>query len=320
MISLSRVVKSMAVVDDRRQRPDIMKAWIDGQFTDKAVLKGGAMSAYGIAFYDQPVTRDAYVDEVNRLRIDAEEARAELRRIRREIEEEKTRAKREAEKLAEAEAERTLQYEVDRSILDDELFEARRLELEGLAAQAEARAKELLESAQAEAGEIKEHARAEGYGEGFEKGYEEAGNAFRSEVQPKLDELSELISALTSYSPGLMREKERELVALTVAIAGKVVGREIKSDPGYILDMLREAAQRNQRESYVAITLSPDMLPLKIKASEEVIASIEQLANNISVYVEKETGEGVCLLETPKGVTDMSLSTQLENIKESLLE
>jgi flagellar assembly protein FliH len=298
----------MAVVDSRQHKADDIRAQLEMRLMYKPVLKSSVMNAIGVSFpHTPPPTRDAYIDELNRLQVEIEDAKTALRDIKADI--------------AKAEEEKQKQLiDIDDSIVDNDIFAARQQELKNMLADVEAKSAEICEKARQEAESIKQNAQKEGYEEGLSKGYAESVEGFRQDAEPRLQELSDLIATLTNYGAQLMQEKENEFVELATAIAGKVIGRVIKKDSKFILDMLRDVISKNHRENYINITLSSDMLPLRAKASEEIIALIEEMAQNITVYAEKDIGEEICIVETPKGVTDMSVETQLGNIKETLLE
>ncbi|MDL2232232.1 hypothetical protein LJC63_01455 [Ruminococcaceae bacterium OttesenSCG-928-L11] len=312
---MARIVKSIAVVDDRRQHDEEGgRQLVDLRLVDKTVLKGGVLGSYGVPFHNPnaPVTHDSARDELNRMLAQVEEAKAELRSVHREIEE------------AHEEYEAFQQSRDDADLLDDELYQQRKQELQQGQEQARREIEELRSEAEAEAKSQAEKARGTGYHEGYASGYQAAEDAFRQEAVPEMEakmrEVAGLIEHISSFGEELYREKEREFVSLVVAIAGKILQREIKTDPDTIVDMLHEILSRNHREVYVNLTMSPDMLPTGAKAQEDIINRLTEQVPGLNVYIEKEMGEGVLYVETPKGVTDMGLDTQLRNINENLLE
>lgn len=307
---MSRIVKSIAVVDDRRREPDDVKAYLESRIAasviSRTVLKGGMLDG-AVIRADIPATKDEYLDELNRARLKLDEAKSELRAIRGEIEN------------AKEEYDSFMESREDKDLLSDEIYTARKKEIDGLEAKAKKQCDKLLTDAKKQSDKIAQKARAEGYEDGYSTGYQTAQQSFEEQAAPRLAELTELITALASYGEILMKEKEDEFVELALAIAGKVMAREIKSDPKYIIDMLRDVLIKNHRETYINLSVSPDMTPARAKANEAIIEQLREIAPGLSIYIEKEVGEGYMVMETSKGVTDMSLDTQLANIKDSLL-
>lgn len=305
---MARIVKAFSVVDDRQHKQDAM-AQLEANLTERKVLKGNVLTGYGFTFKDHnaPVNRDELLDEINRLKVQQEEAKATLRAVEQEIAEAR-------EELEEIEASKE-----NADIVDDEVYRQRSEEIEAMVTEARQKAQELLEEAEADGKVIREHSRAEGYEEGYTSGYAVAEKAFREEGQAKLQELAELITSLSAYGPELIAQREAEFVQLAVAVASKVVARELKTKPATILDMLRDILLKNRRETYINITISPDLLPAQAKACSEVLEKLQGIGPNITVYVEKDAEPGTLLMETSGGVTDMSPDTQLENLQELLL-
>lgn len=306
---MARIVKAFSVVDDRQRKQDAVTQ-LEASLTERKVLKNNVLTGYGFTFKDHnaPVQRDELLDEINRLKVREEEAKASLRAVVQEIEE------------AREELKRIESSKVDADIVDDAVYHQRVAEIEAMVTAAQEQASQLLEQAQTEGRDIRDRSRGEGYHEGYASGYAAAEEAFRGEAQPKLQELADLITSLSDYGPELMTQRETEFVHLAIAVAGKIVARELKTKPTTILDMLSDILLRNRRETYINITISPDLLPAQAKACDEVLEKLQGISPNITVYVDKDTEPGTLLMETPVGVTDMSPDTQLENLRELLLE
>jgi flagellar assembly protein FliH len=305
---VARIVKSIAVVDDRQNKPDSM-VMLEARLSERKVLKNNILGSFGYTLHDRnaPLYKDDLLEEINRLRLQAEEEKASLRNLQQQIRD------------AEEELKQLVETKVDADIVDDEIYHQRVAEIEAKVAEARQQSQEMRETAEREGKWIREKAQEEGYQEGYANGYKAAGEAFREEGEPKLAELTYLVDELSDYGDHLMARRENEFIQLAVAVAGKIVARELKLKPATVVDILREFVHRNQRESYITISVSPDMLPVSVKACDEVIETLKNLCHNVTVYVEKEAAPGTLVVETPKGVTDMSVDTQLANLQEALL-
>lgn len=84
---------------------------------------------------------------------------------------------------------------------------------------------------------IEEQAREEG----FEAGRQEGLAAARNEMEARAAMLDRLMTNLAAPLDQVDEEVEQELVALAMAVARQLVRREIKSDPGQIVAVVREA-------------------------------------------------------------------------------
>jgi flagellar assembly protein FliH len=81
----------------------------------------------------------------------------------------------------------------------------------------------------------------QGRKEGFEYGHREGLEAGRREMLARLETLDQLIAALSEPFQDLDQQVEQEIVSLVIAMVRQLVRREIKTDPGQIVGVVREA-------------------------------------------------------------------------------
>ena len=150
------------------------------------------------------------------------------------------------------------------------------------------------------------------YNNGFEKG-KEAG--FSIGLQEIKKSLSPLLEALRKPLAKLDEQVEKELVELALAIAQQIVRREIRTDPGQVVAVIREsidilpvAAPR------IKIRLNPDDLALAREAmpvaeSEEGIQFIE----------DPTLTRGGCKVVTDTSLVDGTIESRIATIAAKLL-
>lgn len=81
----------------------------------------------------------------------------------------------------------------------------------------------------------------EAYTEGLEQGRKKGYAAGLAEIQAQANRLMKIIATLHEPLAQLDDQIEKELVALSIAIARQIVRRELKTDPGQIVAVVREA-------------------------------------------------------------------------------
>ncbi len=81
----------------------------------------------------------------------------------------------------------------------------------------------------------------EAYVEGLEQGKKKGYAAGLAEIQAQANRLMQIIATLHEPLVQLDDQMEKELVALSIAIARQIVRRELKTDPGQIVAVVREA-------------------------------------------------------------------------------
>jgi flagellar assembly protein FliH len=105
----------------------------------------------------------------------------------------------------------------------------------------------LLTAAQIE--ELQKQAYEEAYAVGLQEGRE----AGQEEIKARAEQLDQLMSALAAPFAEMDDEVEQDLVTLVIAMVRQLVRREIKTEPGQIIAVVREAmailptASRNVR-------------------------------------------------------------------------
>lgn len=250
-----------------------------------------------------PGAQQGYMDELNRLKIEVDAAKAELRKLTTQIEEARYKAEHPPEPMEQEYASFASEEEI-RHMVD-----AARVE-----------ATEILAKAKNEAIEVVQGAQNEGYLNGFNNGIAQLTAEFKTENQPKVDALERLLDRLSDFEEESIRQNEAGLIQLVLGIANKVIGQELATDPKLITSMLRETVDTNRREAFIKISIAPDLLPVEAKASAQIVQLITDTAPNIKVTVDKEAQPGMCVVETPKGYTDLSIDTQLENLKQTLTD
>lgn len=303
MNSLTRIVKSIAVVEergDKAQAPVYAEPLRPSGVIKRRILEGGGAPTASQAI----PTKDSYLDELNRLQVEIKQAKEELRSLGRQAEE---------ARLEEARQEEIFDgSEIDASQAEEEAYT--------ILKNAQIQAEQLLEEARQEGEALAEQAQNNGYLEGFEKGYQEAAQEFHSQYDPIMVQVADILDQLSEYQSQSLREQEHNLIELSITVARRILGQNLQADPGAVTQLFQELVEDNSREEYIKITLSPDLLPIQAKAGEKVRKLLTDLGANVTVAVDPELSQGGAVLETPKGVVDVSIETQLNNLKAAALD
>jgi len=150
-----------------------------------------------------------------------------------------------------------------------------------------------------------QQARQTGYGEG-----EQAGRrAAAAELQPVLDRLARTIEELTMLRRRFRVEAERDVVKLALAIAKRVLYREINMDPDAMLGLVRVALEQIDLRELHRVRLHPADAP----AVEQHLAAAG-VPGRVEVIADPGLERGSAVFETARGNLDASVSTQLEEI------
>jgi flagellar assembly protein FliH len=149
-------------------------------------------------------------------------------------------------------------------------------------------------------------ARQSGFQEGLRRGRDEAA----ASVEQTLDRLAETLRELAQVKRKVRNEAEQELVHLSLAIARRILYRELTTDPESIHGIVHAALQKLQNREIVRVRVYP-------AAAAAVRAAFERVGNAAAVEIVADTKleTGAILFETALGDLDASVETQLQEIQ-----
>ena len=104
-----------------------------------------------------------------------------------------------------------------------------------------------------------EQIQKEAYREGYELGRKEGRQAGQKDIKQAVANLARVIDAFTDPLQEVDAAVEQELVSLALAIAKQIIRRELKTDPGQVVGVVREAlAALPSASRRVQIVLHPE--------------------------------------------------------------
>jgi flagellar biosynthesis/type III secretory pathway protein FliH len=168
--------------------------------------------------------------------------------------------------------------------------------------------------------DIEENAYWKGFADGEKKGIvagEKSGfEAGLKKIEPLLLSLQEAILQFTKIRKETSIRIEKEVVDLALAIAKKVICREIKTDREVVVGVVREALARVAEPGRIRIKMNP----AELQFIDETKIHLSDLAQNIDhVAFEAEEGipSGGCIIETDLGEIDARIEQQLQAVEET---
>jgi flagellar assembly protein FliH len=129
----------------------------------------------------------------------------------------------------------------------------------------------------------------------------------RSQLQ-KIGE--DFLQGRTRYFAGV----EGEVVRLALAIAARVLHREVKLDPLLLTGVVRVALEKVAKDSAVILSVPTD----ELKMWQGVFAANRDSA--VRVVGDERLGVGDCVLETNVGRVELGVSAQLEEIERGFFD
>jgi len=142
--------------------------------------------------------------------------------------------------------------------------------------------------------------------DGVRRGREEAA----AEVKPMLERLARSASDLSALRDRVRRQAERDLVKLALAIAKRVMHRELAIDPDAMQGIVRAALDRLQNRDVDRLRVHPNHVGSIRTCLEEA-----GRAPAIEVIADPSLNVGDAVFETSLGELDASVDSQLREIE-----
>ncbi len=155
--------------------------------------------------------------------------------------------------------------------------------------------------------------------EAFTKGYaqgERAGNeAAASRAEVMLRRLAQTLDELQSLRTDLIRRTEREVVELSLAIARRVLQREVSLDHELMLAMARVALDRLADVATASIRLHPEDFNVTVAArGSSAVAS-----HGVQIVADAAVRRGGCVVQSEFGSVDVGITAQIDELTHALL-
>jgi flagellar assembly protein FliH len=155
-----------------------------------------------------------------------------------------------------------------------------------------------------------EHRIQEAITTGRREGEAATHQSLDAEFQEEAGKVAKLMSGVIGSGSALRRQAEEDLVRLSIAIARRILHREILVDAEALLGLAKAALSKvDQREVHV-IRAHPETLPLI-----ERILQQSGSQRRMELRGDAQLDRGDLFIETARGELDASVDTQLQEIE-----
>ena len=155
--------------------------------------------------------------------------------------------------------------------------------------------------------------------EAHEAGRREGEEAGRSraaaEMQPALERIGRSIAEMGALRARLRREAEQDLIRLALAIARRILRRELVVDPDALRGLVLSALEKLQAQEISRVRVHPAQAAL-------VTECVRQATSGPAVEMVGAPGcePGTVVFETERGSLDASVESQLREIERGLTD
>ncbi len=146
--------------------------------------------------------------------------------------------------------------------------------------------------------------------QGVEQGRAETEKRLSAPLQQAATHLAGQIAELARMKPGLRREAEEDMVQLAIAIARRILRRELTADPSALLGIAKAALDRVDAREVLRVRIHPHDTDLIRQALDSRGAP-----PRIEVQPDQGLERGGIVIETARGNLDASVDSQLAEIE-----
>ncbi len=154
-------------------------------------------------------------------------------------------------------------------------------------------------------------AHAAGVREGEAAGRQRAG----AELQPVIDRLARSIEEIGGLRARLRAEAEADLVQLSLAIARRVLRRELAIDPEALHGLILGALEKLGGQEISRVRVHPGHAALITESLRQ-----NRVSDKVEVIADPSREVGTVIFETERGNLDASVESQLQEIERGLAD
>ena len=150
---------------------------------------------------------------------------------------------------------------------------------------------------------------------GVREGEAAARSQAAAELRPVIDRLSRSLEELAELRPQLRKDAEGDMVRLSLAIARRVLRRELAIDPNALHGLVLAALEKLQGQEVGRVRVHPSL-------ADSVTACLRESPSgrNIQVTPDPSREPGAVIFETGRGNLDASVDSQLQEIERGLTD
>jgi len=167
--------------------------------------------------------------------------------------------------------------------------------------------------------EQKEVERKEAQQVGYKVGFDEAYEKVFEQYDEHLNEANNIVTLAKEDYDKTISKHEQAIVNLAIAVAEKITIAKIEEDPAQFQQMVEQAILELKDSSNVEIFVHPSQYDFILNQKEELQQMVRD-EDIISVYSDKTLDEYSCVIKHLYGQIDVSVDTQLKQLKRALEE
>ena len=180
---------------------------------------------------------------------------------------------------------------------------------------------QLLTEAKTEAERIRNEARQNGLqagqGEVDQLATNRANQLAKDQIAQAMASVEKLSSELENATQLWLRQWQHETIPLAIAIAEKIISRQMDADPEILMKWISDAIHTVQGARQLQIRMNPIDIEVLQPALGKLLEDLGR-STQIQLIPDDQISRHGLLVESPDGKIDMQMKTQLERLREEL--
>jgi len=155
----------------------------------------------------------------------------------------------------------------------------------------------------------------------YRKGFEEGKKEAEASIIPLKKMFKQAIEELRVKKKNFLEESEKELVEMALAIAKKIIRKEVSVDRQVVREIAREALRRiaDSPSQKIVVRINPKDWESIAQIDKEFFLP-ELSGSEVIIEKDESIGSGGCVVETENQMVDASIERQIEEIGRALME
>lgn len=188
-----------------------------------------------------------------------------------------------------------------------------------LESEAQEKVKQWWEENQTKLNSMSVEAKQHGYNEGFDNGRQDAKNQIQQEYQAKIAEAEHLLQQAYEQKETIIAEAEPFLLELSTTIASQIIKQELETSPDKLVELIKQHILRFKEKDFITVCVHPDDFDF-IQSQRAHLVAVVNGETEIKIIPDHTVTPKGCIIRTAYGSVDARIDTQLEEIKNVILQ